>query len=74
MVSLTAENFAATAQVAVYFGDAPCALITASSDGAGAIQTLKFPIPSFAKAGIYTIRVVDNLSRYPVTTTFRVAP
>jgi hypothetical protein len=73
-ISLTADNFAALAKMALYFGAGSCPLVTAATDGAGVVAPLKFKIPSFAKPGVYTLRVIDNLSRYPVTTTFTVTP
>jgi hypothetical protein len=64
-IRITGDNFAANARVRVYVGGAPCAAVTGSSDPQGRLNgPIELLLPP-VHAGIVSVRVIDEKSRYP---------
>ncbi len=74
-VVLTGTNFAASATVSVTWGTVlgGRALATGHTNQAGALPNpLRFHVPAGVRPGRYTVRAMDDRSRYPVTASLAV--
>jgi hypothetical protein len=69
-------NFAPNAHVSIYFTGRDLdfggvAIGSGTTDGVGALSSIAITIPQ-AKAGTYSIRVIDDRSRFPAVAPFTV--
>src|SRR5205823_5159694 len=71
-VTVTGNNFAASAAVSVYLGPSTGTLLkTGTTSSTGALAPITFTVPN-VPSGDSVLTVVDDRSQYPITLFFRV--